>query len=87
MPHVVRYNAAGVDEAYAELGLDATALADRLEAMLAVAGLPRRLSECGVPEDLLAELANEAAGQWTARFNPRVVGASELLAIYRMALA
>jgi len=42
-----------------------------------------RLSDCGVARGDLEELAAEAAEQWTARFNPRPVGVSELLALYR----
>ena len=53
--------------------------------MLRAAGLPGRLCDCGVPEELLDSLAGEAAMQWTAGFNPRPVGKAELLEIYRRA--
>jgi len=85
LPHVIRFNAGTGENPYAALGLDAEALARRVEAMLEVAKLPRRLGEVGVPKDSLKTLAEEAAGQWTATFNPRPVDAAALLEIYRAA--
>lgn len=63
LPHVVRFN--GV-ERYRQLHADLPAL---LEQLLAVAGIPPRLRDHGVPH--AAALAAEAARQWTAQFNPR----------------
>ena len=57
---------------------DAERLADRLESFLETAGLPKRLGQCGVPREILPELATMAAGQWTAKFNPTPVGEAEL---------
>jgi alcohol dehydrogenase len=85
LPHVVRFNAREGDNPYRELEADADRLAERLEAMLDAARLPRRLRDLQVPEDLLPDLAREAAEQWTAAFNPRPVGRAELLTIYRSA--
>jgi len=45
-------------------------LAQRILEMLQVAGLPRSLSEAGVTPSILPVLAEEAAQQWTGRFNP-----------------
>jgi alcohol dehydrogenase len=88
LPHVVRFNAedAAAHAAYAELtraaGMvsgsksDARAvlvLCERLESFLALARLPRTLAECGVEDSALATLAEEAARQWTAGYNPRRV--------------
>jgi len=87
LPHVVRFNLGADANPYDALGGDGDALADRLEAMLVVADLPRRLADHGIPEAALPALAEEAARQWTARFNPRPVGAAELLDIYRAAFA
>jgi len=84
LPHVVRFNAR-VDNAYADLCEDAQRLADRIESMLEVAGLPRRLADLGVPESALPELATLATRQWTAAFNPRPVGEADLLELYRRA--
>ena len=86
LPHVVRFNAKGDGNPYADLDADAESLARRIEVMLAAGGLPRRLSECGVDANALPALAASAATQWTAAFNPRPVGEAELLAIYREAL-
>ena len=85
LPHVVRFNCADGDNPYATLSDNPGTLAQRIETMLAVGGLSRCLADCGVPEAILPELAIEAASQWTAAFNPRPVGAGELLEIYRMA--
>ena len=49
------------------------------------AGLKTTIAACDVPRDALEELSREAAEQWTGTFNPREVGATELLEIYEMA--
>ena len=87
LPHVVRFNARSGDNPYSAIADDAEVLAKRIEAMLRAAGLPTSLSQCGVPEDQLSALADEAAKQWTAQFNPCEVTATELHAIYRSACA
>jgi alcohol dehydrogenase len=98
LPHVVRFNAAdgAAREAYAEMAREAglvekgaapvDALAARLHALLAAAGLPTSLADCGVTADAIPELAKEAADQWTARFNPRPVTAADFEQLYRAAL-
>ena len=95
LPHVVRWNAAVVDERYAELlqvagratsGRAGDALAARLEVLAVAGGLPRSLRAVGVPEAELPELAAKAAEQWTGRFNPRPFDAAAALALYRCAL-
>jgi alcohol dehydrogenase len=82
LPPVVRFNAGAVGDLYRELG---GRLPERLEELRARAGLPARLRDCGVEEDRLPVLAEEASGQWTARFNPRPVTAGDLLEIYKEA--
>ncbi|MCS6850399.1 MAG: iron-containing alcohol dehydrogenase, partial [Gemmataceae bacterium] len=97
LPHVIRFNAPAVAELYAELShetglsngdltISAETLAQRITELLTLAGLPTTLSECGVSETILPLLAEEAAGQWTARFNPRPVTEKELLQLYQAAL-
>ena len=86
LPHVIRFNCAAGEQPYAELISDPEALARRIDEMLAAGSLPRKLGEVQVTESQLPELAKMAATQWTATFNPRKVGESELLSIYRMAL-
>ncbi len=85
LPHVIRFNSRNGDNPYCALDDDAEQLAQRVEAMLATAAIPRRLNELGVAEGQLPALAEEAAQQWTAQFNPCPVGRDELLGIYMSA--
>ncbi len=102
LPAVVRFNGADAASmhAYAELatqagltpanasgrdGLDA--LLARLETLLDQAGVVRGLDALGVPRGEIPRLAQEAAGQWTARFNPRPVAAADFVALYERTFA
>jgi alcohol dehydrogenase len=96
LPHVIRFNGPAVNHLYAELvgragGLPANGqpaadvLADRVADLVAAAGLPRALRDCGVSDTILGLLAEEANQQWTARFNPRPVTESEILRLYQAA--
>lgn len=98
LPHVIRYNGAAVGDLYGDLAADmglcerddpaaADLLAGYIELLLALAGSPTSLDECGVEVGKLAHLAEEAAAQWTANFNPRPVDASSLQELYRCAFA
>ena len=97
LPAVVRHNACAPEVAaiYAHLarstGLCAGDLSDaeavealvaRIESLLQVAGIERSLAAFGVGTADVGELATEAAGQWTARFNPREVGAAEFRELF-----
>jgi len=82
MPHVVRWNWAVAGPLYQEL---AGGLADRLVEMRAAAGLCSHLRDLGVPQDAFPMLAEEAAAQWTGRFNPRPFDASAAKQIYASA--
>jgi alcohol dehydrogenase len=98
LPHVVRWNGSVVGDRYGQL-IDASSegwnrdcgsdageiLARRLERLLERGGLPRRLSEARVPHNDLGHLSNEAATQWTGRFNPREFGAVAALELYEQA--
>jgi alcohol dehydrogenase len=87
LPHVIRYNAAGPEgNPYADLVPDAEALARRIEALLDAGSLPRRLSDAGASAEQIPRLAEIAARQWTARFNPRQVGEAELAQVLERAL-
>jgi alcohol dehydrogenase len=91
LPHVVRFNAPAAGPLYADLAADAgldgpEGLARRLTALLAAADLPTTLADCGVSRDILPLLAEEAAEQWTARFNPRPVTEADLVRLYEAAL-
>jgi alcohol dehydrogenase len=87
LPHVVRFNAAGdVGNPYSDLG-DAEAVAARVDALLVAGNLPRRLADAGIDDDesIVAKMAEVAAKQWTATFNPRPVTAESLASLYRAA--
>jgi alcohol dehydrogenase len=97
LPHVVRFNASTVGALYGDLahqaglmngdeGMAGEALAQRLTDLLRFAELPTRLEECGITRGILPVLAEEAAQQWTARFNPRPVSEVDLLHLYEAAL-
>lgn len=96
LPHVIRYNNPVVSEGYADLlqaaqiphkGLDAAdTLARCILHIAEAAELPRNLTSQGVSDGMLSVLADEAAQQWTGKFNPRLVGYEELLSLYRSAL-
>jgi len=82
LPHVVRFNAAA-GSSYDELSPD---LATRLDELLAATQLPSRLSACGVPPSAIPMLAEEAARQWTAQFNPRQVAVADFVKLYEECL-
>jgi alcohol dehydrogenase len=98
LPHVIRFNGGEFGDWYRDL-LEGTGgangfpdpasgylgLADFVARLVDRAGLPARLSDCGVEQAKLAELAAEAAQQWTGGFNPRRVTEVELLALYEAA--
>ncbi len=87
LPHIVRYNAqdSAARRDYELMFDDAEKLACRLEELLEIGGLPRTLRECEVRRDSLPQMAIEAAGQWTATFNPREIGAAEFEGLYENA--
>ncbi|NOT30674.1 MAG: iron-containing alcohol dehydrogenase, partial [Planctomycetes bacterium] len=92
LPAVVRFNAAepSARARYAELARSADLCASAADDGAALAALltylERALAHCGVARELAAHgvsqrdvpaLAEEAARQWTAQFNPRPVGGPE----------
>ena len=82
LPHVVRFNSE-TGNCYEDLGPD---LAERLDELLSLTQLPKRLSECGISESAIPVLAQEAAGQWTAQFNPRPIVESDFVKLYQQCL-
>jgi alcohol dehydrogenase len=91
LPWVVRFNGRDMAAVYGELTPGARPdrapemLATRVEALRAAGSLPARLRDAGVPRAALPDLAGEAAGQWTAGFNPIPVGRRELRSFYEEA--
>jgi alcohol dehydrogenase len=100
LPHVLRFNGRDAEAAglYASLdwGLDnapdgslstkADRLAENLESLLRLAGMPRCLSQCGVKPSAIPALASEAAQQWTAAFNPRRITEPDFAKLFEAAL-
>ncbi len=97
LPHVVRWNGAAVNGAYADLwnaepsangaapGVGAGAVADFLAKSAAAAGLAGRLSDAGVQRARLPQLAADATKQWTGTFNPVPLTEADFLALYEAA--
>jgi alcohol dehydrogenase len=101
LPHVMRFNAQQPEAAaiYADLARSTglatsqdrtekafSALIARIESLLHASQLPLSLAALNVPLSELPKLAEEAAAQWTAQFNPRTITASDFEAIYAAAL-
>ncbi|MBI5384120.1 MAG: iron-containing alcohol dehydrogenase [Verrucomicrobia bacterium] len=102
LPHVVRFNARDpeVSRTYADLAVNAGVcssteasgaaagrLAAHLQSLLTLAAMPPSLNDCGVKPEHLPSLAEEAAQQWTAQFNPRTVDAADFRGLYEAAHA
>ncbi len=98
LPHVIRFNGAVHDRWYQELldvsenshadsfrGSGARRLADFVTELIVAAGLKVKLSQIGVEPNRFPELVSAAAQQWTGSFNPRVVDAQSLMALYQEA--
>jgi len=95
LPHVVRFNGedAAVRARYVELGRCLSGggepfgrLCEFLEQVLVLAGLPVALGCQQVGAEDVGPLAEFAARQWTAQFNPRSVGRAEFERILGSAL-
>jgi alcohol dehydrogenase len=82
LAHVVRWNARDANARYAELS---DKLPERLEKMATAAGLATRLSALGVPREDIPLLAENAAAQWTGRFNPRPFDRAGAIEVYECA--
>lgn len=98
LPHVVRYNGATCERLYHDLlaiTVDdegtpppeggAGALAEFYTSLMRLAELPTTLTALAVDRSSLPTLAAEASKQWTAQFNPRPVGPTELQSLYEAA--
>jgi alcohol dehydrogenase len=97
LPAVIRFNAMDAQSrrAYAELasGTETNCASDghahtceelaaRIESLLGLAQMPRSLAEFGVERHAVSTLAEEAARQWTATFNPRTVTKEDFAKLY-----
>ncbi len=97
LPHVIRFNATAAAGYYRDLaheaglangdrGAAAEALARRVTDLMRAAQLPTTLSGCGVSAGIFPLLAEEAAEQWTGKFNPRPVTHADFVQLYEAAL-
>ena len=86
LPHVVRFTSSNGQRPYADLAGDPEALARRLTELLKAGEIPVRLAEHGVKFSSIDDMAEMAATQWTATFNPRKVGPRELRGLYEAAM-
>ena len=83
LPQVVEWNSEETGDRYRELYPGD--LPARLRGLAEMAGMAANLREAGIPEEVLPRLAEEAAKQWTGKFNPRPFHAAAALEIYRAA--
>jgi alcohol dehydrogenase class IV len=60
-------------------------LPQRLRELAEIAGLPTNLRDAKVPREALPRLAEDAAKQWTGKFNPRPFDRAAALEIYERA--
>ena len=81
--HVTRWNRPVAGARYDGLGVKG--LEDRLRGIAEAAGLPLTLREAGIGEEALPRLAEDAATQWSGKFNPRPFDAAGALEIYQSA--
>lgn len=96
LPHVIEFNGEIVNGHYEELlfsaGLtneinlnSAESLAQRLREIRSLAGAPHHLRQFSITKDDFTNLANQAAQQWTGKFNPRPVSEEDFLQLYKIA--
>jgi alcohol dehydrogenase len=92
LPSVIRFNAdePAASASYGELlqqsDSSSTDLAEAVEGFLEAGGFPKSLKECGVRSGDVEMLAEEAARQWTATFNPRPAMKEDFVRLYMEAL-
>ena len=101
LPHVIRFNASGeawIRERYREiaelLGAESSGAPGDVGESLAAwvadltqsLGMPRRLSEVGVPEAGVPELIDGAMGDGCALVNPRELAEDDFRALFEAAL-
>lgn len=85
LPHVIRFNSTIAWDAYHELYPDGD-LADRITKLKKIGNLPNRLRDYPVQYTIgtteLLTVAEAAATQWTAQFNPRPLDISDFVKLY-----
>ncbi len=100
LPHVVRFNSRDPRTLQHYVDLSASvglarrnddpaesidAMLSRICELLTAAEIPDSLKDCGVQHDAIPTLAQEAARQWTANFNPVKITADDFVSLYEAA--
>ena len=96
LPHVIDFNSHVVEKLYHELlitsgshvlkgGKTEESLVKQIKNLRTAANLPDKLRDCQIDRRDLPQLAKEASGQWTGKFNPRPISETELLKLYEQA--
>jgi len=91
LPHVLIFNSEVAGDCYQQLTgtLRPMAAVDHLLSRISkfqeVGELPRTLQQCGVGEEDLVLLADQASRQWTGKFNPRPFDTAAGLRLYQEA--
>jgi alcohol dehydrogenase len=86
LPHVIRFNSALPEIQLIYKSLFDGDLPSRIEELLLEAHMPVKISHYGIREADLPALAEMAAEQWTAKFNPRALAVADFVDLYRAAL-
>jgi len=96
LPHVIDFNSHVVEKLYHELlitsgshvlkeGKTEESLVKQIKNLRTAANLPDKLRDCQIDRRDLPQLAKDASGQWTGKFNPRPISETELLKLYEQA--
>lgn len=98
LPHVLRFNGKVCPDLFRNMGnafgLDMSDLSDEeavnrvanaVESLSQRLGLPQRLRDIGIPEEMIPTLANQAINDICTAGNPRNVTVEDLINIYRRA--
>jgi alcohol dehydrogenase len=86
LPHVIRFNSVDAEIGAIYQSLYSGDLPARLEELLLEAHMPLRISHYGVTKEDLPALAEMAAQQWTAQFNPRSLTTEDFIELFAAAL-
>jgi len=85
LPWVIGFNRADASAAETYDSLWSSGLEKRVRELLQAAEMDLSVGDLGANDESLVTLAEEAAGQWTAQFNPVPVEASDLAGLYQSA--
>jgi alcohol dehydrogenase len=86
IPHVIEFNKRDNEIRAIYEELYPGDLAARVTELMAMLGMATEISGFGINEGLIHTMATEAAGQWTADFNPRRVEVNDFRELYMAAM-